>query len=137
MMKLLGGAGQRVAACFLGLVAAPLVDYGAAGIALTFTAWLWLRGDKWALWAALASLAGICVYNGNAWALVAIPLVWALGDSRIDVPRWRWLFLGYYVGHLAVLATISGGMDVSGNLADSAGAGDSSASPDDQGPRAA
>lgn len=70
------------------------------------------HGERRALSVALASLVGICVYNGNAWALVAIPLVWAFGDSRIEVPRWRWLFLGYYVGHLAVLATISGGMDV-------------------------
>lgn len=101
---------------------ATRVDYGSAGVALTFSAWRWLRGWGRALPAALAALGGICVYSGNAWALVALPLVWILGNATIDVPRWRWAVLGYHVGHLVVLATISGGMDVAGNLADPAGA---------------
>ena len=89
--------------------------------ALTFATWLWLREEGRALPAALAALAGICVYNANGWALLAVPLVWILGRIPADLPRWRWAFLGYYVGHLVVLATISGGMDVAGNLADPAG----------------
>ncbi len=105
---------------------ATRVDYGSAGVALSFSAWLWVREEGRALPATLAALSGICVHNGNAWALVAVPLVWILGSATIDVPRWRWAFLGYYVGHLVVLATISGGMDVAGNLADPAGAGSGS-----------
>lgn len=108
------------------------MDYGSAGVALKFSTWLWLRGEGRALPATLAALAGICVRNGNAWALAAVPLVWILGSAAIDVPRWRWAFLGYYAGHLVVLATISGGMDVSGNLADPAGAVIGSARPVDQ-----
>ncbi|GAB3504756.1 hypothetical protein GCM10027400_00270 [Pseudoxanthomonas daejeonensis] len=91
-------------------------------MALTFAAWQWLRGEGRALPAALAALAGICAYNGNGWVLVALPLIRVLGKTKAELPRWRWTFLGYYVGHLVVLATISGGMDVSGNVADPAGA---------------
>lgn len=113
------------------------MDYGSAGVALKFSTWLWLRGEGRALPAALAALGGICVYNGNAWALVAVPLVWILGSATIDVPRWRCAFLGYYVGHLVVLATISGGMDVPGNVADPAGHSTSSTRANDQGAGAA
>lgn len=59
----------------------------------------------------MAALAAICVYNDNAWALAAVPLVRILGKSQADVPRWRWAFLGYYVAHLAVLAVLTGMVD--------------------------
>ena len=101
-------ADRRILALAIGLVASPWVDYGPAGVALTFSAWLWLRGEGRALPAALAALAWICVYNGNAWALVALPLIWVAKDLQLEVPRWRWAFLGYYVCHIVVLAAVIG-----------------------------
>lgn len=74
---------------------------------LTFATWLWLREEGRAPPAALVALAGICVYNGNGWALFALPLIWILGRIPADLPRWRWAFLGYYVGHLALLSLLT------------------------------
>jgi len=48
----------------------------------------------------------LCFYNGNAWALLALPVM-ALGEVTFNLPRTRWAFYGYYVGHIALLALIS------------------------------
>lgn len=100
-------ADRRILALGL-LVLSPAADYGVAGVGFTFAAWLWFKGERWAALPAALALLGLCLYNGNAWALVALPLVWAVMDIEIDIPRWRWLFLGYYVGHLVVLAVVAG-----------------------------
>ncbi|WP_312346730.1 TraX family protein [Stenotrophomonas acidaminiphila] len=47
-----------------------------------------------------------CAWNGNGWALLAF-LVLGLALANISVPRTRWAFYGYYVGHLALLASIA------------------------------
>lgn len=52
----------------------------------------------------LAALALLCVYNGNGWALLALPVVLLLGPRQWPLPRVRWFFYLYYVGHLALLA---------------------------------
>lgn len=107
MMRLCG-AGRLYWACLLFAVAGLFVDYQWSGVALTFTAWLWLSGRRWALWPFLASLACLCWFNGNLWALGALPLLWWLGRLQLDVPRWRWVFLGYYVAHLVALVALAG-----------------------------
>ncbi|QRN42388.1 hypothetical protein GDR29_09510 [Xanthomonas oryzae pv. oryzae] len=43
----------------------------------------------------------LCLYNGNAWALLAIPLI-EDGHRNWKLPRFRWAFYAYYVAHLAV-----------------------------------
>ena len=45
--------------------------------------------------------------NGNAWAVLALPLIWLLRHVDGTYPRSRWTFLGYYVGHLALLAMLA------------------------------
>lgn len=103
-----------------------IVDYQWSGIAVVVSAWLWFgrhgRRMNWLvgswdwsrqrLYAVLPiwvwiSLALLCWYNGNGWALLALPVV-ALGDLPWSVPRTRWAFYGYYVGHLALLAALAG-----------------------------
>ena len=101
-----------ILACVIGLAVSPLVDYGAAGVALVVCAWCWFRGERWAALGVAAALVGICVYNGNAWALLALPILWALGRVDVPIPRVRWLFLAYYVGHLAVLAVLAAWLGV-------------------------
>lgn len=49
----------------------------------------------------------LCVYNGNAWALLAIPAL-QLGYLNVPVPRSGRGFYGYYIGHLAFLVLLSG-----------------------------
>ncbi|WP_254622300.1 TraX family protein, partial [Stenotrophomonas sp. GbtcB23] len=48
----------------------------------------------------------LCAYNGNGWALLAPPVL-LLGDLSWKVPRTRWAFYGYYVGHLALFCAVA------------------------------
>lgn len=88
------------------VVPAPiLVDYQWAGIAMVVATWAAFgRRASWA-WCAAAA-AALCWYNGNAWALLALPVL-ALGWLSWTLPRTRWAFYGYYVGHLILLLAFS------------------------------
>lgn len=111
------------------VVAPLLVDYQWSGLALVLSAW-WLfrssvaargatsadimpsaarswdgRGLRLILFFAAFGL--LCWYNRNGWALLAIPLLLALAPRNFQVPRMRWAFYGYYLGHLAVLALLT------------------------------
>ncbi|WP_367382392.1 TraX family protein [Stenotrophomonas cyclobalanopsidis] len=79
-----------------------LVDYQWAGVALVVLGWIAFRNRLW--WLLLPALAALCWTHGNGWALLAVPLLWAMARVPWRVPRWRWSFYLYYVGHLAVLA---------------------------------
>lgn len=93
------------------LVGGLFVDYQWTGPALMLAVCVWLRRPgHWQAWLLLAAAFGaLCWYNGNAWALLALPMLWWLGRLEVEVPRWRWTFLGYYGGHLAILAGIGAG----------------------------
>lgn len=79
-----------------------LVDYQWAGVGFVLLGWLAFRHRQW--WLLLLGLAAVCWANHNGWALLALPVVLALARVQWRLPRWRWAFYGYYVGHLAVLA---------------------------------
>ncbi|MEG0184910.1 MAG: TraX family protein [Stenotrophomonas sp.] len=79
-----------------------LVDYQWAGVGFVVLGWIAFRHR--AGWLLLFGFAAVCWVNHNGWALLAIPLVLAVARVRWSVPRWRWAFYAYYVGHLAVLA---------------------------------
>ncbi len=100
-------AGQRrwVALAFAAAVLPVFVDYQWAGVWFVLLAsQAFHRRQYWLLGPAFAA---ICWFNGNLWALGAIPV--ALGLSRVawPVPRGRWAFYGYYVGHLACLGLVA------------------------------
>ncbi|MBD8634467.1 TraX family protein [Stenotrophomonas sp. CFBP 13725] len=112
-------------AAFAMLIAPLVVDYGFPGVWLVVAAHSWFRqhGKRmhWLLgcwdfrrsrlylvlpvwiWICMALL---CLYNGNAWALLALPLM-QLGELSWTIPRTRWAFYAYYVGHLVVLTACS------------------------------
>lgn len=54
---------------------------------------------------AFLSLLALCVFNGNAWALLAIPLL-QIARWHWPVQRTRWAFYAYYVSHLALFAAM-------------------------------
>lgn len=116
--------GRRWALLALCLGPAPLlVDYQWVGIVLVVGAWGWydhharyrkcrimvmhglevlkLNGAPFVV---LGAFAALCWYNGNAWAILAFAVL-RFGKGHWNVPRTRWAFYGYYVGHLALLAT--------------------------------
>ena len=87
-------------------VPAPLlVDYQWSGAVLVVV-WWWLFATKRVdshFWLGAAAFAPLCFYNGNLWALLALPVM-AVGQMDLRVRRTRWAFYGYYVAHIALLA---------------------------------
>ncbi|WP_442684422.1 TraX family protein [Stenotrophomonas sp. JC08] len=98
---------QRRSWLLLVLLAGPaplLVDYQWAGTSLLLAGWLFFqRPGIVRLPLLVLAFAGLCLFNGNTWALLALPVL-ILGGVPLYVPRTRWAFYGYYVGHLALLA---------------------------------
>lgn len=85
------------------------VDYGPVGVAVVVTAGMVFHGGAHVrlLLALAASVALLYMVNGNWYAMAALPLVAILGQLPVTLPRWRWAFLAYYAGHLALLAAIA------------------------------
>lgn len=81
------------------------VDYQWYGVGFVLFSWLAFHHRR--LWLLAPAFAAICLFNGNLWALAAIPVVGAAAGIRWIVPRTRWAFYGYYVGHLAVLGLLA------------------------------
>lgn len=82
-----------------------VVDYQWAGVGFVLLAWLGFR-TGWLL-LTLAAFAPLCAFNGNLWALVAIPVAVGLSHATWAVPRGRWAFYGYYVAHLACIGLLA------------------------------
>ena len=77
-----------------------LVDYQWTGVALVLAGYAYFKGRAGA-WLPLASLGLLCLYNGNVWALLSLPLAHAAMAIDPNVPRIRWLFWAVYPAHLA------------------------------------
>jgi len=82
-----------------------LVDYQWAGVGSVLLAWIAFRHRAW--WTLLIALAAVCWANRNGWAVLAVPVVLLAARVQWQLPRWRWMFYGYYVGHLLVLAVVA------------------------------
>ena len=105
--------------------AAPLVlDYQWAGVWLVVEGWFWFSNygkgrsvrSLFGIWDPMARvfpfwvwgcMGLLCWYNGNLWALVAIPVAVSLSGVEWPVPRGRWAFYGYYVAHLACVGLLA------------------------------
>ena len=99
-----GGPARLVAAAAVFIVGGALVEFWWLGPAVCLLAWAYCRRPSWltlALW--IGALASLYVINRNLWALTALPLVFAAGQVKLNVPRGRLGFYGYYPAHLAVL----------------------------------
>lgn len=87
-----------------------LVDYQWTGVALVVAAWAYYAKVMRTPLPVVAALLALCWFNGSLWALLAIPVI-ALGEVAGKacgaVPRTRWGFYAYYVGHLALLAVVA------------------------------
>ncbi len=102
--------------------AVPLVlDYAWPGVWLVMEAWFWFSGygrrvrSVFGLWDPMATafpfwlwacMGLLCWYNGNAWALLALPVL-LLAEHDWSIPRVGRFFYVYYVAHLALLALIA------------------------------
>ncbi|PPU73693.1 TraX family protein [Xanthomonas cucurbitae] len=104
---------QRGRWIFLALCAglAPAaIEYNWSGLAIVLGGWMFWRNPwQWRVSCPAAALlllvlpvASLYYVNGNAWALLALPLL-GLAALPIRIPRTRRAFYIYYVGHLMVL----------------------------------
>lgn len=100
------GDRPRWAVALVFLLGGFVLDYSWPGLLVMAAAAFWCRsGGTLAGWAVLAAaIATLAWLNGNHWALATLPLFWLATRTPGALPRWRWLFLGYYVAHIAVLA---------------------------------
>ncbi|WP_367382294.1 TraX family protein [Stenotrophomonas cyclobalanopsidis] len=112
-------------AAFLFFLAPVALDYQWAGVWLVLAGWGWFRNHgrmhfllgawdwrRHRLYLVLpvwvwASMGLLCWYNGNAWALLSMPVL-LLAEVDWPVPRSGRFFYVYYVGHLGLMAGIAG-----------------------------
>lgn len=111
--------GRTVWAVLVFAVGGLFVDYQWAGVGMVIAWWSFYRMDPYNRdWhapgsrpmlvctvLALLTFLPLCMFNGNAWALLAIPLL-QIARWHWPVPRTRWAFYVYYVGHLALFAAL-------------------------------
>lgn len=93
-------------------LAGPLplfVDYQWWGIAVVVAGYssFRLNGFPAGVCVQLLAISLLCLNSDNVWALLALPVM-GLGYAPVSVPRTRWAFYGYYVGHLALVAALAG-----------------------------
>lgn len=115
---------QWALGALLCIVAPVALDYTWPGVWLVLAAWAWFKNHgrrmHWLLgsgdwrqqrlylvlpiwvWACMGML---CLYNGNGWALLALPAM-VLGELPARIPRSGRAFYAYYVGHLAFLVVL-------------------------------
>ncbi len=99
-----GGTARLMAAAAVFIVGGALVEFWWPGLAACLLAWAYCRRRSWltlALWS--GALASLYVINRNLWALAALPLIFAAGHVKINVPRGQLGFYIYYPVHLAVI----------------------------------
>ena len=97
-----GGPARLVAAAAVFIVGGAFVEFWWPGLAVCLMAWAYCRRPSWlrlALW--IGALASLYVINRNLWALAALPLIFAAGQVRLNLPRGRLGFYVYYPAHLA------------------------------------
>jgi hypothetical protein len=85
-------------------VGGTLVEFWWPALSLCLAVWFYTRSPDWrSLALGIACCGSLQVINGNAWALVAVPVCLAFACWKPAVPRWRWVFYACYPLHLTAL----------------------------------
>jgi hypothetical protein len=77
------------------------------GVLCCLGAWLFCRQaspSRLTLW--FLGTLSLTVVNGNAWGLLAIPIVLLAGRVRLPLPRRTWVFYAFYPAHLLLLLIV-------------------------------
>lgn len=96
---------ELAAAVFV--IGGALVEYWWPGVGLVVVSWMGFsakRRPRVFLVPFAICMAALCVVNGNAWAVLAVPLVLVAQRWPLRLPRLRWAFWVAYPAHLAAFA---------------------------------
>jgi len=99
-----GGIKNYLLAIVVFLVGGAFVEYLWMGVLCCLAAWLFCRKaspSRLLLW--FLGTLSLTVVNGNAWALVAVPIVLVAGRIPFRLPRLTWAFYTFYPAHLLIL----------------------------------
>lgn len=99
------GRRKWIVLAFAAAILPLFVDYQWAGVGFVLLAYWAFRWRRF--WPLVPAFGAICWFNGNLWALAAIPVAVGLSHTAWPVPRGRWAFYGYYVAHLACIALLA------------------------------
>lgn len=96
--------GRTIAAAITFGVGGCLVEFGLPAIGLCVAVWFYVRRPTLCRLAlGVICLASLQIFNGNAWALAAFPLLFTIHRWTFKLKRCRWLFYLYYPAHLQAL----------------------------------
>jgi len=102
-----GGAKCYALAAALFILGGAFVEYLWMGVLCCLGAWLFCRQaspSRLTLW--FLGTLSLTVVNGNAWGLLAIPIVLLAGRVRLPLPRRTWVFYAFYPAHLLLLLIV-------------------------------
>ncbi|MGJ7582688.1 TraX family protein [Variovorax sp. RHLX14] len=103
VIQLLDGGSTVAAAMTIG-VGGCLVEFGLPAVGLCIALWFYVRRPTLCRLAlGVICLASLQIFNGNAWALAAFPLLFSIQRWTFALKRCRWLFYLYYPAHLLAL----------------------------------
>ncbi|WP_265645679.1 TraX family protein [Verminephrobacter aporrectodeae] len=98
------GALPWVGAGAVFVLGGSLVEYCWPAVVLGLAVWSYAKRPTWTAAAlALLACAALRVFNGNLWAMAALPLLALATRVDLRLPRLRWAFYAYYPLHLAAL----------------------------------
>jgi len=106
-----GSALYRIAAAALFIGAGAFVEFWWFGVASCVAAWAYCRrptAGRALVW--ILATASLGVVNGNLWALMAVPVVFAAAHVDLQTPRVGGFFYLYYPGHLCALLALRAAM---------------------------
>jgi hypothetical protein len=106
MMALLNHGGRRytAAAVVLFVIEGFFVEYWWFGVLVCLSAWAYCRRPsrtRLLLW--IGAILSLGLINGNLWALMALPIIFAAPYLSLRIPRMQYVFYAFYPAHLAVI----------------------------------
>lgn len=103
-----GGIPRKLIAGVLFVIASPFLEYAWMGVLTCLGAWYFCRRPTYkSLFGWFLGALTLTTINGNAWALLALPLLLTVSKLHIDLPRSKWLFYAVYPIHLFLILAYS------------------------------
>jgi|RifCSPlowO2_12_1023861.scaffolds.fasta_scaffold11231_7 hypothetical protein len=98
-------------------VGGALVEFMWPAVFLVVVTYLFCKKPNlWRFFGVFVALCSLTWINGNGYALLALPVAAVIVHHTFNLPRFQWLFYGFYPVHLAVLLLVRIPMEKAGYL---------------------